>query len=59
MEKITVKKASEITGMTEQFIRIGLQNNRLPFGFAVKMPNSTRWTYHITQEVYKYKLKRS
>ncbi len=55
MKKITVKEAAKITGMTEQFIRIGLQRERLPFGFAVKL--SSKWTYHITPEVYKYQIK--
>lgn len=46
---ISVKKASKITGMSEQFIRIGLQRNLLPIGTAVKM--SSRWTYYISPKL--------
>ena len=31
---------------SEQFVRIGLQTNRLPFGSAVLI--STHWTYYIS-----------
>jgi hypothetical protein len=34
-------------GVTEQFIRIGLQNKELPFGYAVKMSKS-KYTYFIS-----------
>ena len=44
--KISVKEASKITGMPEQFIRIGLQQERIPFGVAVK--GQGRWSYHIS-----------
>lgn len=43
---ISVKEASNITGMSEQFIRIGLQRRLIPIGTAVKM--SSRWTYYIS-----------
>ena len=33
-------------GKSEQFIRIGLQTNRLPFGSAVQI--SKQWTYYIS-----------
>lgn len=46
MEKnISIKKAASLLGKSEQFVRIGLQRNILPFGVAVQM--SSRWTYSI------------
>ncbi|HLS53930.1 MAG TPA: hypothetical protein VK031_08150 [Tissierellaceae bacterium] len=52
MEKnISVKEAAEILGVSEQFIRIGLQRGKLPIGTAVKM--SSRWTYHISPKLLK------
>lgn len=45
-KSISVQKASEILGKSEQFIRVGLQKGILPFGSAVKI--STRWTYYIS-----------
>lgn len=35
-------------GVSDQFIRVGLQTQRLDIGGAVKM--SGRWTYHIVPE---------
>lgn len=46
---ISVKKAAEILGVSQQFVRIGLQRERLPIGTAVKM--SSRWTYHISPKL--------
>ncbi|MDO6451886.1 hypothetical protein [Oceanobacillus profundus] len=43
---IKIKEAARILGKSEQFIRIGLQQNIFPFGYAVKM--SSVWTYHIS-----------
>jgi hypothetical protein len=44
--RVTVKQAAKLLGVSEQFIRIGLQQGVLPIGAAVKM--SERWTYHIS-----------
>lgn len=44
-----VAEASKKAGMSEQFIRIAIQQNRLPFGNCCKMPKSTRYTYHINE----------
>ena len=46
MEKIKVKDAAALLGVTEQFIRIGLQRGQLPIGAAVKF--KSRWAYHIS-----------
>lgn len=45
--RITVKEAARQLGVSEQFVRLGLQRNELPIGAAVKM--SSRWTYHISE----------
>ncbi|MDY5716034.1 MAG: hypothetical protein SPK95_08885 [Veillonella caviae] len=39
-EVMTVKEASELSGLTEQAIRCGLKAGKLPFGFAFKSDNS-------------------
>ncbi len=46
MERVTVKQAARELGVSEQFVRIGLQRGLLPIGMAVKM--SSVWTYHIS-----------
>lgn len=54
MEKsISIKKAAEIMGKSQQFVRVGLQRGLLPFGTAVKM--SSMWTYYISpKKFYEY-----
>lgn len=44
---MTVKEAAERLGKSQQFVRLGLQRNILPFGYAIKM--SSKWTYHISE----------
>lgn len=44
--RLTVAEAAEMLGVSQQFIRIGLQRDRLPIGTAVKL--SSRWTYYIS-----------
>lgn len=52
-KNISVKEAAEHLGKSQQFVRIGLQRNLLPFGSAVKM--SSRWTYYISPvKFYEY-----
>ena len=48
-KKISVKDAAAILGKSQQFVRVGLQRERLPIGTAVKM--SSRWTYHISPKL--------
>jgi len=46
MDKITIKKAAELMNCSEQFIRVALQQGKLPFGIAVKM-SKHNYTYYI------------
>lgn len=50
MNRMTVSQTAELMNVSEQFIRIGLQIGRLPFGFGVKMSNI--WTYYISPEKF-------
>lgn len=45
---MNVREAASKLGVSPQFVRIGLQQQRLPIGTAVKM--SSRWTYHISEK---------
>ncbi len=49
MAKITVAEAAKRIGMSQQFVRIGMQRDRLPIGVAVKM--SSKWTYNIQEHL--------
>lgn len=51
MERITVKQAASMLGVSEQYIRIGMQRGWLPIGSCVKM--SSKWTYHISPYLLK------
>ena len=51
MKNIPINVAADLLNKSPQFIRIGLQNQRLPIGSAVKM--SSQWTYHISYEMLK------
>ena len=44
-EKIRVTDAAKIMGVSPMFLRMGLRQNRFPFGTAVKM--NRRWAYYI------------
>lgn len=48
MTRMTVNEAARRMGASPQFVRIGLQQGKFPFGYALKM--STRWTYWISRE---------
>ena len=45
--KITVQEAAEIMEVTPRFLQCGLQQEKFPFGVAVKME---RWAYYINTE---------
>ena len=45
--RLSTKVAAELMNVGEQFIRVGLQQGKLPFGYAVRM-SEKRWTYYIS-----------
>lgn len=49
-KNIPVKRAAMLMGKSEQFVRVGLRNDRLPFGSAVKL--SKKWTYYISPNLF-------
>ena len=49
MERVKVEEAAKLLGVSQQFIRIGLQRGNLPFGTCVK--TSTKYTYHISKHL--------
>ena len=48
MERIRIKEAAEILGVSEQYVRIGIQRGWLPIGSCVKV--HSKWCYHIPKE---------
>lgn len=51
MKSIPIKVVADILGKSQQFVRIGLQQQRLPIGSAVQ--TSSEWTYHVSYELLK------
>lgn len=47
--RILPTEAARILNVSPQFVRIGLQRDKLPIGTAVKM--SSKWTYHISEKL--------
>ena len=48
--RLSVSRCAHLMGVSEQFVRVALQNGVFPFGYAVKM--STQWTYYISPEKF-------
>lgn len=46
MKRIKVKEAAKLLGVSEQYVRIGIQRGWLQIGSCVKL--SSKWTYHIS-----------
>lgn len=51
--KITTAEAAIIINTSPQFVRAAMQQGLLPIGCAIKMPNSTMWTYNISPKLLK------
>ncbi|MGM9543789.1 MAG: hypothetical protein ACI3T9_02270 [Romboutsia timonensis] len=52
MKRVTVLEASKLMGVSQQYIRIGLQKGVLPIGTAVQL-SGKKWTYHISPVLLK------
>ena len=48
--KVPTAVAARVLGKSENFIRFGLQQGRLPFGSAVRTAKD-RWGYHISPKL--------
>ena len=48
--RLDIKTAAKLMNKSEQFVRIGLQRNLLPFGVAVK--TSSKYTYYISYKKF-------
>lgn len=47
--RILPKEAAMILNTSPQFVRVAMQQGKLPIGTAVKM--SSRWTYNISEKL--------
>lgn len=51
LNRMTVTQTAKLMQVSDQFVRVGLQTGRLPFGYAVKI-SKNRWTYFINPELF-------
>lgn len=52
---VSIKEAAELMGVSQQFLRIGLQQNVFSFGAALKLNGSSKFTYYISRKkLYEY-----
>jgi hypothetical protein len=50
---LTIAEASELMGVSQQYVRIGLQRGILPFGYAVQIgAGAHRYTYFISKQKF-------
>ncbi len=50
-ENITIAEAARLMGVSQQFVRVGLQKGILPFGYAVQV-SADRYTYFISKQKF-------
>ena len=50
-ETLTVQETAKLMGKSQDFVRIGLQRNLLPFGYAVKT-GKERYSYFISKQKF-------
>ena len=54
-ENVSIKEAAQLLNVSQQFLRIALQQNKFDFGVAVKINDSSKFTYYISrQQLLKY-----
>lgn len=50
-ENVTIAEAARLMGVSQQFVRVGLQKGILPFGYAVQV-SASRYTYFISKQKF-------
>lgn len=50
--KLTVQQAAELMGKSPQFVRVAMQQKILPIGTAVRIGNSSKFTYYISPKLF-------
>jgi hypothetical protein len=50
-ENVSIKEAAEMLNVSQQFLRVALQQNKFDFGTAIKMnDSSSKYTYYISRK---------
>lgn len=48
-QNVTIKEAASKLNISQQLLRISLQQGLFSFGFAVKIKDSSKYTYYINR----------
>ena len=48
---VSIRETAQLMGKSEMFVRIGLRCGALPIGTAIKLPDSSRYTYYISPKL--------
>ena len=48
---VSIRETAQLMGKSEMFVRIGLRRGVLPIGTAIKLPDSSRYTYYISPKL--------
>lgn len=48
MSKITVAQAAKLMGKSALFVREAMKREAIDIGVAMQMPDSTKWSFHIS-----------
>ena len=49
--KVSIEEAASLMGVSQQYVRIGIQQGILPFGVAVRVGGG-RYTYYISPKQF-------
>ncbi len=50
--KLSVKRAAELMNVSQQFVRIGMQQGKLPIGYVVDVGGKGKFTYYISAKMF-------
>ena len=53
MGKLTIKEVSKEMGISEQFLRVLIRQDKFKWATATKIKEDSRWTYWINEEAFK------
>ncbi|MBQ8299482.1 MAG: hypothetical protein IJX99_06435 [Clostridia bacterium] len=52
MGNVSIQRAAELMGKSQQYIRICLQRGSLPIGNAERMPGKSKFNYYISPKLF-------
>ena len=47
---VSIKEAASLLGVSQQMLRVSLQQKLFPFGIAIRIKDSSKYTYYINRQ---------